>query len=137
MYAVLKQLLLIYDRPMIYYPLSVLMLAGIREILIFATLYDQGRLQALLGYGSRFEVEPSNAIQERPNGLAEAFALGANFIDDDSTCLILGDYLFCREGIIPIMLESVSYIEHRGWNCPGFVGGCFVYVKRPFFPCLD
>lgn len=92
--GVSKQLLPIYDKPMVYYPVSVLMLAGIREILIISTAEDMPSFQRLLGDGQRFGVSFSYVVQPSPDGLAQAFILGADFIGDDSVCLVLGDNIF-------------------------------------------
>ena len=89
-----KQLIPIYDKPMVYYPISVLMLAGIREILIITTPHEQPLFKRLLGDGKRLGVEFHYAVQEAPNGLAEAFLIGSDFIGDDSVSMILGDNLF-------------------------------------------
>lgn len=92
--GVSKQLLPVYDKPMIYYPLSVLMLAGIQDILVITTPEEQDAFKRLLGDGSDFGINLSYAIQEQPNGLAEAFIIGENFIGSDSCCLVLGDNIF-------------------------------------------
>ena len=103
-----KQLLPVYDKPMIYYPLSVLMLAGIQDILLISTHKDLPLYQQLLGDGSRFGICIKYAIQEHPNGLAQAFIIGAEFIGEDSVCLILGDNIFYGQGVRGSLQRSVQ-----------------------------
>jgi glucose-1-phosphate thymidylyltransferase len=104
--AVSKQLLPVYDKPMIYYPLSVLMQADIREILIISTAEDQPLFQRLLGDGSELGLRLSYAVQPAPNGLPEAFVIGADYVGDDSIALILGDNIFHGPGLPELLRES-------------------------------
>lgn len=106
--AVSKQLMPVYDKPMIYYPLSVLMMSGIREILIITTPEDNQQFQRLLGDGSQVGCSFSYMVQEVPNGLAQAFVLGADFIGNDKVALILGDNIFYGSGLEPLLQKLVS-----------------------------
>lgn len=109
--GVSKQLLPVYDKPMIYYPLSVLMLAGIREILVITTPEDQEGFQRLLGDGSDFGIELQYAIQPTPDGLAQAFIIGEEFIGDESVCLVLGDNIFYGQGFSPKLQQAAALTE--------------------------
>ncbi|WAJ69382.1 glucose-1-phosphate thymidylyltransferase RfbA [Catenovulum adriaticum] len=106
--GVSKQLLPIYDKPMIYYPLSVLMLAGIREILIITTPEDCSSFKRLLGDGSQFGIELTYTVQPSPDGLAQAFILGEEFIGNDDVCLVLGDNIFYGQGFSPKLKHAVE-----------------------------
>ena len=106
-----KQLMPIYDKPMVYYPISVLMLAGIRDILIISTPYDLPGFKRLLGDGSDYGVHFTYAEQPSPDGLAQAFTIGKEFIGDDSVCLVLGDNIFHGAGFMPKLKEAVRAAE--------------------------
>ena len=106
--AISKQLIPIYDKPMIYYPMSTLMLAGIQDALIISTPKDLPRFEELFNDGSDIGMKISYKVQEHPNGLAEAFILGAEFIGDDSVCLILGDNIFYGSGLSKLLQESAA-----------------------------
>ena len=107
-----KQLLPVYDKPMIYYPLSTLMLAGIQDILIISTPIDTPRFEALLGDGSQFGLKLSYKVQPSPDGLAQAFLLGEEFIGDDACAMVLGDNIFYGNGFSSILREAAAAAEH-------------------------
>lgn len=106
-----KQLLPIYDKPMIYYPMSVLMMAGIRDILIISTPQDTPRFESLLGDGHQFGVELSYAVQQFPDGLAQAFIIGADYIGDDCVAMVLGDNIFAGHGLKKRLKKAVENAE--------------------------
>lgn len=121
--AISKQIMPVYDKPMIYYPLSTLMLAGIREVLIISTPRDLPMFEQLFGSGEKLGMSFTYKIQEKPNGLAQAFVLGADFLNGESGCLILGDNMFYGQGFSE-MLHRASILQH---------GACIFgyYVKDP------
>ena len=121
-----KSLIPLYNKPMCYYPLSVLMLAGIREILIITTTQDADLFKRLLGDGSKFGINLQYAIQENPNGIAEALIIGEEFIDDDSVCLILGDNVFHGANFKESLIDAKISAEEEG--CASVFG---YYVNDP------
>ena len=119
-----KQLIPIYDKPMVYYPISVLMLAGIRDILIISTPYDLPGFRRLLGDGSDFGVHFSYAEQPSPDGLAQAFIIGEQFIGSDSVCMVLGDNIFQGSGFQALLKQAVANAER---DAMATVFGCWVH----------
>ena len=120
-----KQLLPVYDKPMIYYPLSTLMLAGIREILIISTPTDTPRFESLLGNGSQFGISLSYAVQPSPDGLAQAFIIGEEFIGDDTCAMVLGDNIFYGNGFSKALKKAVEVAEQGRATIFGY------YVNDP------
>ncbi len=124
--GVSKQLTPIYDKPMVYYPLSVLMLAGITEVLIISTPHDLPQFESLLGDGADIGMQFSYAVQPSPDGLAQAFIIGENFIGNDNVCLVLGDNIFYGHGFKRMLRQSVKNVEQQ--NKATVFG---YYVKDP------
>ena len=124
-----KQLLPVYDKPMIYYPLSVLMMAGIRDILIISTPADLPRMERLLGDGSKFGIKLSYKVQPSPDGLAQAFIIGENFIGNDACAMVLGDNIFYGAGLIKHLENSVRRAEQEN---TATIYGYFVHDPERF-----
>ena len=119
--AVSKQLLPVYDKPMIYYPLSILMLAGIRDILLITTPHDQDQFIRLLGDGSQWGISLSYAVQPSPDGLAQAFVIGADHVGDDDVALVLGDNIFFGHGVSGKLVEATAQVQtERGCTVFGY-----------------
>ena len=118
--GVSKQLLPVYNKPMIYYPLSVLMLAGIRDVLVITTPEDNDAFRRLLGDGSDFGIQISYAIQPSPDGLAQAFLIGEKFIGDDSVCLVLGDNIFYGQHFSQSLKEAAEFVKTKGATVFGY-----------------
>ena len=118
--GVSKQLLPVYNKPMIYYPLSVLMLAGIRDVLVITTPEDNDAFRRLLGDGSDFGIQISYAIQPSPDGLAQAFLIGEEFIGDDSVCLVLGDNIFYGQHFSQSLKEAAEFVKTKGATVFGY-----------------
>ncbi len=115
--AISKQIMPVYDKPMIYYPLSTLLLAGIREILIISTPRDLPMFEELLGDGKKMGISLSYKVQEVPNGLAQAFVLGKEFLNGEPGCLILGDNMFYGQGFRQMLQQAVVDVEKEGGAC--------------------
>ena len=124
-----KQLLPVYDKPMIYYPLSTLMLAGIQDILIISTPVDTPRFEQLLGDGSQFGLNLQYRVQPSPDGLAQAFLLGEEFIGDDACAMVLGDNIFYGNGFGKVLQEAVTNAE---WNGRATIFGYYVHDPERF-----